>query len=362
MNNRFRRGLLSALLSVAVVASTLLPAFATPVNAAYDGEWDPLNEGWMPEDGATVDPVQMALRSAEGGGQSAGTGSNPVESLGDPSGELPKEPVDIASGQLVLDEKDFAFPGYGPALEVARSYKSDQTERLGMFGYGWSIPQERSLRMYDNFSIVDQKADGSTDQYLFEMSVPAEDAVVEEYDGAPLIYYPLHLGTYKAERADNRKQLTRRSQHDYLLVDPDTGMRYAFFGYQAAWRTDAPKQAGKLLRYADQTGLVMLLEYDGAGRIEKMRGNALPSIQFAYNGAGLVETVADRSGQVYRYGYTGHDLTQITRPDGSVVTMAYDGSHRITMRAENGVATYFEYENGKVHQVKNARQELLFSY
>ena len=325
MNKRFRRGLLSAILSVAVVASTLLPAFATPVQAAYDGEWDPLSAEWMPEDGATVDPVQMALRSAMGGGQTAGSGSNPVESLGDPSGEVPQEPVDIASGQLALDEKDFAFPGYGPALEIARTYKSDQTEQLGMFGYGWSIPQERTLRMYDGFSIADQKADGSSDNYLFEMSTPAEEAVVEEYDGDPLIYYPLELGTYRPERAESRKQLTRRSQHDYLLVDPDTGMRYAFYGYQAAWRTDAPSQAGKLLRYADQTGLVMLLDYDDAGRITKMRGNALPYLQFAYNSDGLVETATDRSGQVYRYGYTGKDLTQVTRPDGSVVTMAYDG-------------------------------------
>ncbi|TCP52650.1 intein/RHS repeat-associated protein [Tumebacillus sp. BK434] len=364
MGKRLRRQTLSILLIVTLVVSSLLQSFSTKASAAAGNEWDPLLD-WLPENGQTFDPAGDIISAAVSGQNhtTGGTGNAPIVEAADPAPATPQEPVNIATGALVLTETDFSYSSYGPKLEIARSYTSDKTDNKTMFGHGWSIPQERRLQIYADFAMADQKADGTVETYVYTKNDP--DMIVETYDGDDTIWYPLHLGSYAAQDAANKKELIRRGPTDYLLREPQGGTNYAFHGYYAKWRTDAPKTAGKLLRYADNvTGLTMFLEYDEQGRMKKMQGNTRPSLTFGYQGAStLVYSVTDLGGLVYYYGYDANEnLTKVTRPDGSKVEYTYDSSHRITSRAENGVATYFEYSGGKVSAIKDAKKRTLYSY
>jgi hypothetical protein len=46
------------------------------------------------------------------------------------------DPVDVASGEFILSETDLAFPGYGPAFELVRTYRSRITYE-GPLGPAW---------------------------------------------------------------------------------------------------------------------------------------------------------------------------------------------------------------------------------
>ncbi|WP_198299671.1 polymorphic toxin-type HINT domain-containing protein [Tumebacillus avium] len=365
MGKRLKRQLLSVFLIITLVVTSLLQGFGTPASAAATGgEWDPLLD-WLPENGQTFDPAGDIMRSAVSGQNhtTGGTGNTPIVDVADPAPVTPQEPVNIATGALVLTEKDFSYSAYGPALEIARSYTSDKTDNETMFGHGWSIPQERRLQIFADFAMADLQANGTTESYVYTKNDP--DMIVETYDGDDTIWYPLHLGSYAAQDASNKKELVRRGPTDYLLREPLGGTNYAFHGYYAKWRTDAPKTAGKLLRYADNvTGLTMFIDYDEQGRMKKLQGNTRPYLAFGYQGSSsLVYSVTDLGGLVYYYGYDSNEnLTKVTRPDGSKVEYTYDSSHRITSRAENGVATYFEYSGGKVSAIKDAKKRTIYSY
>ena len=274
MKKRLKHQATAALLAIALLGGSLFPSINGIASAAAgSGEWDPLTE-WLPDNGQSFDPVQQALDQAlSKNGTDAGRGANLVTNGENPTFSLPEEPVDVTTGALVLQEKDFSYDSYGPPLEVARSYTSQRPDQLSMFGYGWSIPQDRYIQLFNDFNMTDFQADGSSENYTFTKLANELDNLVDSYDGDELIYYPLDLGEYHAQNAANKKELTRRSAEDYLLVDPVNKMRYVFKGYRAPWRTNAPKDAGKLIRYADRTGLVILIDYDSEGRIAKFRTN-----------------------------------------------------------------------------------------
>ena len=110
-------------------------------------------------------------------------------------------------------------------MEIARAYTSQRTDHLSMFGYGWSIPQDRSIQLFNDFNMTDFKADGSSEIYTYTKLADELENLVDSYDGDELIYYPLEPGEYHAANTANKKELTRRSAEDYLLVDPVDKMR-----------------------------------------------------------------------------------------------------------------------------------------
>ncbi|HEU4963991.1 MAG TPA: DUF6531 domain-containing protein, partial [Bacilli bacterium] len=184
MNQNFFKRFLASLTVCAMFSSSLVPGFTSAVQAAPANEWDPL-VNWQPGNGQTFDPVEDLLGQVMQGAPTPGTGNVPVAEVADASGTLPQDPVDKATGQLRLAERDFDYPTLGPdlPLTIARTYTGQNTDQLSMFGYGWSIPQERYLQMYNDFNLTDYQAGGGSENYTFIKDKPVEEAFVEEYDG-----------------------------------------------------------------------------------------------------------------------------------------------------------------------------------
>ncbi|HQU27002.1 MAG TPA: DUF6531 domain-containing protein [Acidimicrobiales bacterium] len=67
-------------------------------------------------------------------------------------------PVNPASGDFWHTFTDASIPGYGPSLDLTRTYNSLEASTYGIFGYGWVFSYGMS---YDSWTKAIVMADGS---------------------------------------------------------------------------------------------------------------------------------------------------------------------------------------------------------
>ena len=73
----------------------------------------------------------------------------------------PRDPVDCASGDFFHTFTDDSVPGYGPALDLTRTYNSLNATTEGIFGYGWTSSYDSHLVVNGDGSITITEGDGS---------------------------------------------------------------------------------------------------------------------------------------------------------------------------------------------------------
>ncbi len=101
----------------------------------------------------------------------------------------PTDPVDCASGDFYHTFTDASIPGYGPALDLTRTYNSLNASTEGIFGYGWTSSYESHLTFNEDGSITVTEADGSqvtatADGSTFTVPSWADSTLVEDEDGS----------------------------------------------------------------------------------------------------------------------------------------------------------------------------------
>lgn len=94
-------------------------------------------------------------------GTAIGTDEAAVHSPGCTYAKTDNEPVDCASGDLYRTFTDISVPGYGPALDLTRTYNSLEASTEGIFGYGWSSSYDMHLTVNEDGSITITEPDGS---------------------------------------------------------------------------------------------------------------------------------------------------------------------------------------------------------
>ncbi|WP_432158922.1 MULTISPECIES: putative T7SS-secreted protein [unclassified Streptomyces] len=250
-----------------------------------------------------------------------------------------KDPVDVATGRMVLAQADVALPGSLP-LVVKRSFESSY--RLGgWFGPTWS-------------STLDQRLEIDAQGVVFV----GEDGLVLSYPhpapGVPTL--PTHGPRWPLDRTED----------GYTLTDPLSGQVRVFsdrgdalcrleeiedrngnwiaFDYEAG--TDA-------LRSITHSGGYRLLFTTDEGRITAVRlagaasdGSDIELMRYSYSGGHLTEVV-NSSGRPLRFGYDGHGrIVSWTDTNGSHFTYVYDDQDRCT--EQSGAAGHqrsmFTYE------------------
>jgi hypothetical protein len=109
-----------------------------------------------------------------------GTYYRPLPPYMDPSvnygaGSLGSGIVNIASGNLILQESDYTLGGLGLPTTLTRTYNGGDT-RDGIFGFGWSFPYAMGLQVNAGGSVTIENFDGRRDYYTISGST---------YTGAP---------------------------------------------------------------------------------------------------------------------------------------------------------------------------------
>jgi RHS repeat-associated protein len=214
-------------------------------------------------------------------------------------------PVDPESGDFWHKFTDISVNGYGPGLDLVRTYNSVNANTSGMFGYGWTA--------YSSFS-------PSTDI----LTMPDGSTIPVTY--ASGLY---SLPTYDATNSS--------------FAAIGSGYKFVFQGSL----TYNYNSSGALTSMVDANGATTGFSYTGT-ELTTITDAAGRTITFTYNPSGTVATATGPSplNRETTYSYTaygsGYDLASVTDPMSRVTSFAYypstgnDPNAMETMTLPNG--------------------------
>lgn len=266
--------------------------------------------------------------------------------------------VNIANGNLVLQDRDDRLTGSGAVLEVVRTYNSqglihdDNADNWWINGY----------RRIANLTGTANN-DGSTVQRL-------------DADGSALTYrYDAASGIYLPDAASGRHDMLTYDQvaGQWTWTEAATQRTETYEANASGWRLRSAADAnGNTLTYSYANGLLSSI-VDGAGeavefvydgnqlmqeRVRQADGSYLSRTSYAYDSDGrLYQVKVDLSpsdndasdGNVYvtSYSYTGDTnlVSGILQSDGTRLTLSYDDQKRVSVMIDSlGRATRFSYD------------------
>ncbi|WP_338495213.1 putative T7SS-secreted protein [Streptomyces sp. SJL17-4] len=212
-----------------------------------------------------------------------------------------RDPVDIASGRVLLPQNDIALPGSLP-LVFRRTF--DSSRRSGRwFGPTWS-------------STVDQRLEIDSEGVVFSCDEGSLLAYPHPAPGVPVL--PTHGRQWPLDRVGD----------GYTVTDPDSGTVRHF--------TDHGDELALLAQIDDRNGRWIGFEHDESGAPTAIVHHGgyhlkLTTSEGRVTALHLAGAAADGSDQeILRYGYTDGHLTEVTNSSGRPLRFGCDEHGRIT--------------------------------
>ncbi|WKB55813.1 RHS repeat-associated core domain-containing protein [Eleftheria terrae] len=240
---------------------------------------------------------------------------------------LRAEPVNILSGEVVVEQADFRLPG-AIAIEWVRSYGSN-SRHPGSCGHGWETPADSRLEIdcADGSAMFRHPGEGPALFPVLPGAAGEAGAVLELMDGA------------------------RLSDHgDEFRVRTKGGLVYRFPKQRQVVSTDGLcvlplgriedgcgnwldfQRAGNRLRCLRDSGGRHLMFDHHDGRICRIRlsvpetGFSHTLVSYEHDASGDLVAVHDALGQPYRFAYQAHRLVRHTNRNGLSFHYEYDRS------------------------------------
>ncbi len=259
------------------------------------------------------------------------------------------DPVDVATGEMVLAQTDLALPGILPVL-LQRTHISSY--RYGhSFGPSWACTLDERLEPC-GAGVAWAREDGSV---LVYPRLPGDDGQgvwAVEGDRVPL-------------RFDARSVL---GEVTYAVTDPHSGLTRRFTGspYKAGgqyWLTEIEDRNGNAVRIGrDDDGVATMVVHEGGYRVavftDAVRGRVIglevltpegPAkvAAFSYDGQGNLEAISNFDGPAMRFSYDGdHRITSWTDRNGHTYRYVYDAAGRVvqTIGPDGALSSSFTYD------------------
>ncbi|TVT00188.1 hypothetical protein FNH07_32470 [Amycolatopsis bartoniae] len=335
-----------------------------PAPKGDKGDTSPSSDHTPPPNpkGGTSPSSSGGSRGNPGGDSSKGLrdqGDNP-RSIDNTKCEF--DPIDVATGQLVMTEIDVTFLGALPLVFERTHFSGYRTGRS--LGGAWT-------------STVDQRIEADADGVSFA----AVDGTLQRYP------VPVTDGWVLAERGP-RRPLARTEDGGYLLDDQENerllyfapgpgaallawvadrnGNRFEVYRTDDGTPVEIRHSAGHFIRFETDGGLVTALfsvapdgtetelvryGYTGSDLTAVTNASGRP-FRYEYDGAGRIVAWDDRNGEWYRYGYDGAGRVVRTEGAGGFLTgvLEYDTENRIT-RTTDALGQRSEYHLDEAGQV-----------
>jgi YD repeat-containing protein len=268
---------------------------------------------------------KSAVRAARNAGaafrRSLGTGFTNARSVGRRLDSRPttKDPIDLASGEVVLRQVDVELAGVLP-LALERVHVSTYREGR-LFGASWA-------------STLEQRVE-----------VDAEGVCFASADGMVLAYPPvIGPGASVLPSEGPRWPLALTEDGGYTVTDPQLGRTLHF-----------PSSGAGVLPLAvvtDRNGNRIDLDYDAEGTLAEIRHSGGYQIAVDTDDVGRVIAlrlvIGNENGQsggfvLMRYGYDGAGhLTEVINSSGKPLRFSYDGQGRMTGWVDR-IGSWYQY-------------------
>lgn len=228
---------------------------------------------------------------------------------------LKAEPVDVVTGEVVVDQQDFSIPGRIP-IEWNRHYGS-QSERMGVCGYGWETPADARLEFDYDGSVIFHDGTGAPSYFG---SLPVDGPVMEPVDGGTLhkinAYYAVRLKGGLSYSFPIPKEPVEEVVVEYVM---DLCKNYLRYVRDKNGLREIVESAGRRIEVTSKNGLIkgmrlLHLEYE----------KPHPLVRFEYGEDGDLITVFDALEHPYCFGYRNHCLVQHTNRNGLSFYYEYD--------------------------------------
>lgn len=236
-----------------------------------------------------------------------------------------RDPVDMATGEMVLQQTDFQLPGLLP-LTVQRTHSSAYAAGR-LFGPGWSSTLDQRLQIDSSTVCLI-----STECVLLGYPHPDTEQAVLPAEGARL---PL-------------------AGHDsgYTVTDPNTGHTLHFPPLGDLTATDDEPILLPLSAIVDRNGHRIDYYYDDGGILTGITHSGGYDLDVETKN-GLITAFALRgqndepAQELIRYGYdAGGNLTEIINSSGQPLRFDYDTAGRMTRWTDrNGTEYHYTYDD-----------------
>ncbi len=271
------------------------------------------------------------------------------------------EPVNMNTGNFVLEGIDATIPDLEDDFEVRRTYNSKASTESGALGRGWSMSFTDRLSAEASGALVYTASDGAS--YWFDPD--GAGGYVLDGDAG----YELTRIAYKPDGASPtspdlyRYELTRKDGS--ILAFDRYGMLTSVTS-SAGLVTAVEYDANHLMsRVVSPSGASYAFEHDGYGRISAiLRPDGL-RVVYGYDAAGNLTQVTEAGGGIIQYFYDGQGrMTEWRDPTGAaMVRNAYDGQGRVTSQLDaNGNRSVLAYSDGCTHATDAAGSITTYRY
>ncbi|MGC2529495.1 MAG: DUF6531 domain-containing protein [Candidatus Acidiferrum sp.] len=212
-------------------------------------------------------------------------------------------PINLATGNTYIEEKDIRVPGLGGGLTVVRTWNSawptsQIASSIGMFGANWRSTYEERVFVGSDHYIRYARGDGSYWAFGYGSG-----------------------GLVTVAPADVNATLT-------------VGSTYTTLAFQNGEQRHFDNTSGNLIAIIDRNGNTTQLSYDSLGRLTTVTDPASRHLYFAYANPSftlLATGITSDIGITLSYSYDSQGrLSQVTQQDSSTLTFAYDSQSRIT--------------------------------
>ncbi|MEU0659901.1 putative T7SS-secreted protein [Streptomyces lavendulocolor] len=233
---------------------------------------------------------------------------------------LSEDPVDMATGRMVLPQTDLSLPGSLPLLFTRTFESSYRTGRW--FGPTWA-------------STADQR-----------LEINAEGIVFLCEDGS-LLAYPHPAPGVPVMPNHGRRWPLDRDRDTYTVTDPGSGRVWHF--------TEQDPDLALLTQIDDRNGRWITFEYDQSGAPTSIVHHGgyhlkLTTDQGRITALHLAGAAPDGTDQeILRYGYADGHLTSVTNSSGRPLTFGYDEYGRITSWTDTN-GSHFDYVYDEQHR------------
>jgi len=208
-------------------------------------------------------------------------------------------PVYANTGALQKTYTDLSVPGVGPALQITRSYSSQEWAST-LLGYGWTFNFGRRLIILRN---------RAGDKIVGVRLQAGEKNFYKEHPDGSLERLTDYGATYDLVKNENKTfTLSRRN------------------GTREEIQAD-----GKISRIIDSNNNTLLFEYNAVGCLARITNASGNYVDFVLGPNGKIASVADNLGRVVSYTYDDHgNLIVVTDPMGYTTQYLYNSRNLLT--------------------------------